>query len=284
MRFKFPLGNSFLYEIKNSSEEYFLYFNNNTMNYTIFRNKIYFEFYPINCEIEVENYNNRTKLNKYKDFFYCKEQNKNEYSFKIKRVDYNIQQPCLFYASSYSVYNNKILIKNIPQYSFFEYGDNLEYLYFHYELENDLKIFFGMNHSDNDSIASYSVYYQINDSIKTLVDIYYNNSYITIESKKVKKYCRDEKEVCMIKFDVYSSYNKESVFKIQVTTIIKEDYLIFVICFFIGITSIILFFSILQYIIKNKQKKDLFALKVNHISFREEKAKRRNKYEDGLLY
>ena len=208
-QFNFPFGNNFLYEIKNSSSEYFLNFKN-TMSYKIY--KIYFEFYPINCRIEVENCNNRTKLNQYKDISYYIEKEKNESSFKIRRLNYNNGQSCLFCASSYFSYNSKILIKNIPQYSFVKYNDEIEYLYFHSELGNDLEVTFGTNHPGNNNNASYYIIYLINDSFKTRVNIYYNDSFITIESKKVKKYCRDEKEVCMIKLILYSLYYKESVF------------------------------------------------------------------------
>ena len=256
------------------------------MSYKIY--KIYFEFYPINCRIEVENCNNRTKLNQYKDISYYIEKEKNESSFKIRRLNYNNGQSCLFCSSSYFSYNSKILIKNIPQYSFVKYNDEIEYLYFHSELENDLEITFGTNRPGNNNNASYYIIYLINDSFKTRVKIYYNDSFI-IESKKVKKYCRDEKEVCMIKFILYSLYYKESVFKIQVTTIIKENNDKIVIFGFIGMISIFLIIVIIHisvciYKRSQKKKKDLLALKVNQVSFQEEKINRRNESEDGLLY
>jgi len=75
-----------------------------------------------------------------------------------------------------------------------------------------LKVNFGTNHPTNNNNASYDIIYLINDSFGTRVKIYLNDSFITIESKKVKKYCRDEKEVCMIKLILYSLYYKESVF------------------------------------------------------------------------
>ena len=146
-----------------------------------------------------------------------------------------------------------------------------------------------MNHSSNkDNKSYYHIYYLINDSYKFLVRTNFNCSF-SIESKEVKKYCRDEKEVCMIKFIVFSLYYKKSIIKIQVTPIIKQNYDKIIIFGIIGIFSILLIIGIIHisfciYKRSQKKKKDLLVFKINQISFQEEKINRRNENEDGLLY
>ncbi len=47
---------------------------------------------------------------------------------------------------------------------------------------------------------------------------------------------------------------------------------------------VIIHISVCIYKRSQKKKKDLLALKVNQVSFQEEKINRRNESEDGLLY
>ena len=120
-KYIFPIGNNFLYKIKNISGENLQYFNNK-INYTGYT---YFAFHPINCKIKVENNNKEKSLNKYKGFSYDIEQAKRNYSFIIKREDKDNINSCLIYASTFTYSKDKlkptflILPNKISQYYFF---------------------------------------------------------------------------------------------------------------------------------------------------------------------
>ena len=311
-KYVFPIGNNFLYRIKKNSREYFLYFDNskNNNNYT------YFEFHPINCQINVENYKDKN-LSKYKDFFYGIEAKKKEYSFKIRSSDYHIGESCLFYASTYIYKKNIIdgpellfLPNNITQYYFFNYNYEVYYRYFHSDIENDLIIDFKMNHllyktGKPSYYLNYVINYNFNYEKKISI---YDDSSFKIYSYQIKQFCTDENQFCPITFLVKSNYNKESVVELKAISIennltksesmqktksdakpksnIWEDNLKKIIVIISG--SVLIFIIIISIIvyacIKNREIGDLLALKVNKVSFEEERLNRNKAYEDGLLY
>ena len=317
----FPIGNNYLFEVKNNNGDYYHYLNSR-FNYYGY---IYFEFHPINCEIEVKNNNNnRWKvLNKYKGFSYDIEDVSTQYSFIIRRVGLDKRKSCLVYASTlmYSKYilNPIFLIisNNIPKYFLFHDNYEVNFLYYHSEIGNDLIVDFKMNHS---SIYDYNYYYSYRSQIKAsyflacYINNYayninysyynynniniYNNDSFKINSNQIKKYCTDENQFCIIRFIIVkSSYNKNknTAIELNVRTIennlskstnsnfLKDNLKLIII-----ISGSVLIFIIIIIIIvctcKKKNNKDLLALEVNKVSFEEERANRNKAYEDGLLY
>jgi len=321
----FPIGNNYLFEVKNNNGDYYHYLNSR-FNYYGY---IYFEFHPINCEIEVQNNNNyRWKvLNKYKGFSYDIEDVNTQYSFFIRRVGLDKRKSCLVYASSF-MYSSYILnpifliiSNNIPKYFLFHDNYEVNFLYYHSEVGNDLIVDFKMNHS---SIYNYYNYYPYRSQIKAsyflacYINNYaynlncsyynynyyniniYNNDSFKINSNQIKKYCTDENQFCMIRFIIVkSSYNKNknTAIELNIRTIennlskstnskfLKDNLkLIIIISGSALIFIIIIIIIIIVCICKKKNNKDLLALEVNKVSFEEERANRNKAYEDGLLY
>ena len=317
----FPIRNNYLFEVKNNNGDYYQYLNTKYNHYSY----IYFEFHPINCKIEVSNnYRRWNVLNKYKGFSYDIEDASTQYSFFIRRVDLDKRKSCLVYSSTlmYSKYilNPIFLIisNNIPKY--FLFHDNyyeVNFLYYHTEIGNDLLVDFKMNHSSiyeyynryfsfNKQIrASYflacyinNYAYNINSSYYKNISIYHND-FLKINSYQIKNYCTDENQFCMIRFIIVkSSYNKNknTAIELNVRAIennlsksTKSNFLKDNLKLIIIISGSVLFFIIIIIIIvccccKKKNNKDLLALEVNKVSFEEERANRNKAYEDGLLY
>jgi hypothetical protein len=321
--YQFPIGNNFLYEIKNNSRDYYLNFKEISNYYGY----IYFEFHPINCEIKV---NDRWMvLNKYRGFSYSIERTNTEYSFAIRRVDLDKRKSCLVYASTFTY--NRIIVKpifliilnNIPKYFFFYDNYEVNFLYYHTEIGNDLLVDFKMNHSTiYENIRDYrnsryyiykqdkesyylSCYinnnvYHINSSYNYSINIYKNDSF-KINSAQIKNYCPDENQFCLIRFFIVKSnynYYRYTAIELNVGTIennlskstnSKSNFLKDNLKLIIIISGSVLFFIIIIIIIvccccKKKNNKDLLALEVNKVSFEEERANRNKAYEDGLLY
>jgi len=314
-KYIFPIGNNFLYEIKKVSGENFQYFNNK-INYTGYT---YFIFHPINCEIKVENNNKGKSLNKYKGFSYDIEKEIRNFSFKISRENKDTLNSCLVYASTFTYSKDKlkptflILPNKISQYYFFHDDNEINFLYYHTEIDNDLLIDFKMNHSSSyihsydpeEEIENYLLTYSINKySYKKYI---YNNTSFSIPSFKVKNYCTDENQFCLIRILVQSKYKNDSIIELNVSSIEKIENktlpkpnlepnlkpktnfwkdnlkLISIISGSVLI-FIIIIIIIICVCIKKKNNKDLLALKVNKVSFEEERRNRNKAYENGLLY
>ena len=313
----FPIGNNYLFEVKNNYEDNYHYLNTKYNYYSY----IYFEFHPINCKIKV-NYNRWKDLNKYKDFSYDIEDASTEYSFIIRRVDIDKRKSCLVYASTF-MYNKDILkptfliiSNNNPKYFLFHDNYEVNFIYYHSEIGNDLLVDFKMNHSSiyeykynkynrfysySQIEVSYYLAYYINNSdyYYNNISIYYNNSF-KINTYQIKNYCIDEDQFCMIRFIIVKSIynkNKNTFIELNVRTIenknnlskstnsnfLKDNLKLIII-----ISGSVLIFIIIIIIIictcKKKNNKDLLALEVNKVSFEEERANRNKAYEDGLLY
>ena len=309
-----PIGNNYLYEIKNNSGDYYQYFNNELDYYGY----TYFEFHPINCEIKVENNNTWNSLNKYKGFSYDFEEVRRKYSFKIRRVDFDTRKSCLVYASTLIYLKDflkptfLIISNNIPKYFFFHDNYEVNFLYYHSEIGNDLLVDFKMNHS---IIYKYNAYYSYRRTTQTSYylacyinnyNIYINNTYYNnisiynndsfkIKSYQIKNYCTDENQFCLIRFFIVKSIynkNKNTVIELNVRTaedpkstsnFLKDNLKLIII-----ISGSVLFFIIIIIIlicaVKKTNNKDLLALEVNKVSFEEERVNRNKAYEDGLLY
>ena len=314
-KYIFPIGNNFLYEIKNISGENFQYFNNkiNYIDYT------YFIFHPINCEIKVENNNKGKSLNKYKGFSYDIEQAISNYSFIIKREDKDTINSCLVYASTFTYNKDKlkttflILPNKISQYYFFHDDKEINFLYYHTEIDNDLLVDFKMNHSSSyihsydpqEENENYRLIFYINKYSYT--KYIYNNTSFNIPSFKLKNFCTNENQFCLIRILVQSKYKNDSIIELNITSIEKIENktlpksnlepnlkpkanfwkdnlkLISIISGSVLIFIIILIIIICA-CIKKKNNKDLLALKVNKVSFEEERRNRNKAYENGLLY
>ena len=205
----------------------------------------YFEFHPINCEIKVENNNRWNSLNKYKGFSYDFEEVRREYSFKIRRVDFDTRKSCLVYTSTLIYLKDLlkpiflIISNNIPKYFFFHDNYEVNFLYYHSEIGSDLLVDFKMNHSSvyggyhqyypyrriiqpSYYLACYinNYAYYINNSYYNNISIYNNNSF-KINSYQIKNYCTDENQFCLIRFFLVKSIynkNKNTVFELNVRT------------------------------------------------------------------
>ena len=214
-----------------------------------------------------------------------------------------------------------IISNNIPKYFLFHDNYEVNFLYYHSEIGNDLIVDFKMNHS---SIYNYYNYYPYRSQIKAsyflacYINNYayninysyynynyyniniYNNDSFKINSNQIKKYCTDENQFCMIRFIIVkSSYNtnKNTAIELNIRTIennlskstnskfLKDNLkLIIIISGSALILIIIIIIIIIVCIGKKKNNKDLLALEVNKVSFEEERANRNKAYEDGLLY
>ena len=138
-----------------------------------------------------------------------------------------------------------------------------------------------------------SYYFEVYINNKFCKDFYlYHNDSFKILSNEVKNYCNDENQFCLIRFLILSkNYKKASTISLKIEKINKtqsnfwKDNLKIII---IVSCSIVLFIIIIIIIVcickKNKNKGDLLALKVNKVSFEEERINRNKVYQDGLLY
>ena len=309
----FPIGNNFLYEIKNISGENYHF--NNKINYLGFI-YTYFKFHPINCKIEVENNNAHKTLKKHKDFHYSIEKGIKEYSFKIKRADLYNKKSCLVYVSTFNEDNDIfrkqffILSNNISHYHFLQDNNNAVFLYYHSEIDNDLLVNFKMNHSNiykqiyrykYSFLSCYYLLYYINNSYSYIdnITIYYNQSF-KIYSSKVRQYCKNENQFCLIKFYLIKSNNnnfKNPTIELNVLSIENNNTLpsslpnqnikpttnffkknLKLILIISG--SVFIFIIIIIIIVcackKGRNKGDLLALEVNNVSFQEERNNRRS--------
>ena len=209
-----------------------------------------------------------------------------------------------------------IISNNNPKYFLFHDNYEVNFIYYHSEIGNDLLVDFKMNHSSiygykynyynryysyREIEVSYYLAYYINNSdyYYNNISIYYNNS-LKINSYQIKNYCIDENQFCMIRFIIVKSiYNKDknTAIELNVRTIenknnlskstnsnfLKDNLKLIII-----VSGSVLIFIIIIIIIacccKKKNNKDLLALEVNKVSFEEERANRNKAYEDGLLY
>ena len=135
----------------------------------------------------------------------------------------------------------------------------------------------------------------------------YNNTSFNIPSFKLKNFCTDENQFCLIRILVQSKYKNDSIIELNVSSIEKINNktlpkpnlepnlkpktnfwkdslkLISIISGSVLI-FIIIIIIIICVCIKKKNNKDLLALKVNKVSFEEERRNRNKAYENGLLY
>ena len=171
----------------------------------------YFRFYPINCQIEIEEPNKYDKFQKDGGFIPIP---LGLFLYNIKRVD-NKSESCKFFAYTYPLdIKNPVnymvstaISNNVTHYSIFNKEINkIKYFYPHTEIKNNLMVNFIIKNETNDDYT-FSVY--INK-----YKIYKNKSErknsLTFNSLDIAKICKDEKQICNFYFVLETNNKTES--------------------------------------------------------------------------
>ena len=295
--YKFEVGNNFLYELKNNIRYYNLSFIKSGFRSQYDNPYVYFRFFPINCQIEIKN-DHAEYLKNNQEVISIRN---SYYNYNVERVD-NKNKSCKFYVSTYSLDINRsftdieatFISRNVQHYSIFKKEINkIKYFYLHTEIENDLIVNFTIKNETKDNYI-FSIY--IN---KYLI---YNNiskreNSLTFNSSYIKNFCKDEKQICSIYFVLEINNKNETTVEFIVTSLDSnlktgnnnsksDNYFkknLNIILIIIG--SVILFSIIIiliVYFCKGKNNSDL-SLKVNQISFEEERRNKNNEDDESLL-
>ena len=297
--YQFQVGNNFLYELKNNIRYYNLSFIKSVIRSQYDNSYTYFRFFPINCQIEIKN-DHSENLNNYQEVISIRNSFYN-YNYNVERVD-NKNESCKFYVSTYSLDINRsftdieatFISRNVQHYSIFNKEINkIKYFYPHTEIENDLIVNFTIKNETKDNYI-FSIYINKN--------LIYNNiskreNYLTFNSSYIKNFCKDEKQICSIYFLLETNNKNETTVEFIVTSLDSnlktgnnnsksDNYFkknLNIILIIIG--SVILFSIIIILIVcfcKGKNNSDL-SLKVNQISFEEERRNKNNEDDESLL-
>ena len=290
-KYAFAIGNNYLFELKDNFRCYNLSFMSFKLSYKNDDSYDYLRFFPINCQIEIKNLNHMKKLEDYQELISQKEEN---YNYNVKRVD-NKNESYQFYVSTYSLNLNRnfkemeavIISNNISHYSIFNKEINkIKYFYPHSEVKKDLMVNFTIKNKTKE-IYIFSV--RNKDQIYNITSQRENS--LTFKSSYITNFCKDGKEICNIYFALETNNKNESTVEFIVTTFdpnIPESESFFkknlkMILIIAGGVIILSIIIILLIVCLCKKKNNDLSLKVNQISFEEERGNKNNEDDESLL-
>ena len=210
-KFTFNFRKKLLFNNNNDKNAYLPYF---IISHNIVYEKIYFNYFPINCKLEIKEdktnslywkeikiHNSNNNQIFYQDIFFS---NKNTFSYNIYPKNIiNNSDICLLYMSSYNMnisefYQEEsiILKENQPQFVAFNKNiQSLNFTYYFAEINDDIRININLYNKANFILFMYIG----NTSNKFIYEINTNKT-IDIKGNDLYNYCVYENQICRIYF------------------------------------------------------------------------------------
>ena len=253
----------------------------------------FISFYSLKCRIEVNHniypiYSNKTKENKIFQYYFDNITNSSEFYVSIIEDDTNCKDNTfdisLFkYDSLYNIFLSK---DKTYKYIFSNHSSKIKYKYYITDIHKDLKINLLFSKKINFSIFLYLNEKNISDDDD---NYFLKEKTRKIESKKIKKNCKNEIHPCIVVLEITLQNLKENDEEdIEVTISDESNSTIFyIICSVVGAgVLLIVIIIIIICICKNGNYLNKLKNEINTISFKDEdeSQNRESKEDDDLLY
>ena len=251
--FNLDLRGNFLFKLESNEL-------NKTILYRLY-DKLAFNFYPIDCDIEAKNVNRDGDFPAYNPSSH--KFNQEIYSYndtQIKYVGVVIQpkknKECLIYGSLFTLEkDNKYyeqgayLTENLPQ-SFAFNEENNELVYIYYFIENEEKINIKFNLLNK---GDYTVIFYINDIESEAKHEIKESKTIVFQRTQWENICFNPQQICKISFNVKSSKYENSFIEITINPKDESEnnYKLIITFSIIGLLVIAL---VVLFVVKSKRK------------------------------
>ena len=217
------LRGNFLFKIKPNDVNF-------TIMYQLY-DKLAFNFYPIECDIETKNVNRNGDFPVYSPSnhkFYQEiySYNKTQTSYVGVLILPKNNKECLIYGSLFTLEkNNKYyeqgtyLSENLPQSFLFDETNN-EFVFLYYFVENEEKINIKFNLLNE---GYYTLTFYINDIESQDKYIINETKTIVLQKSQWENICVNIQQICKISFDVKSSKNENSFIEVTINPQHQND-------------------------------------------------------------